>query len=140
MLSRNIEDYLEAIYNICKEKETAKTADIARALDIRPPSVTEMLIKLRSKGLVSYYKYKGVTLTEKGAAIAEMTARRHDTLVKLLKMLKVPSENATKDACTMEHHLSIPTIRQLKKFVDFCSWEENSQWLKSFEKFSEELD
>ncbi|WP_244625073.1 metal-dependent transcriptional regulator [Methanococcoides vulcani] len=66
MLSRKAEDYLEAILNIADDKGYARVKDVADSLDIRSPSVTEMVQKLDNLGYVIYRRYKGVTLTERG--------------------------------------------------------------------------
>ena len=89
MIGRREEDYLEAIYNIMHRKGYARTTDIADALDVKPSSVTEMLQKLDSKGLIEYRKYEGATPTEKGQKIGEAVKGRHDAL------LELPIENET---------------------------------------------
>jgi DtxR family Mn-dependent transcriptional regulator len=119
MLSRKAEDYLEAIYNIAQRKGYAQIKDISSELHVSPPSVTEMMGKLAKKDLVTYEKYSGVNLTERGAGIAKTIKNRHDTFTTFLKIIMVPNEIAEKDACTLEHHLNSKTIEQFSKFVKF---------------------
>ena len=47
MLSRKAEDYLEAVWVVTKRKGYARIKDIASELDVKPPSVTEMMKKTR---------------------------------------------------------------------------------------------
>lgn len=137
MLSRNEEDYLEAILNISERNGGfAKTGDIAGQINVKPSSVTQMLAKLCRKGYVKYKKYSGTALNKKGKKKAEEIRKRHFTFMKLLKYLKVSEKNAKKDACIMEHHLSRETIRQISSFVMLIdSFGETPNFLKNFERF-----
>lgn len=138
MISKNIEDYLEAIHDSLKEKSHAGTREVAERLGVKQPSVTEMFQKLESMGLVKYEKYKGVTLTGKGEKIAKHTRSTHNAIRKLLEVLQVPKEQADEDACGIEHHLSGKTIEQLEKFLKFI---ENCpkgvpDWMGHFKHYS----
>ena len=136
MLSRKAEDYLEAILNIAEEKGYTRTKDIAMALDIKPPSVVEMLKRLRDMDLVEYRRYEGVRLTAKGTEVAQVVRERHETIRAFLEILQVPEKIADKDACIIEHELRPETIRQLKNFVRFVkSAPDYPQWLEHFETF-----
>lgn len=136
MYSRAVEDYLEAIYNIIQRKGYARTKDISLELEIRPPSVTEMLKKLSDKNLVKYERYSGVTLTKDGEKIAKSVKTRHDTIRTLLKIILVSEKTANRDACKMEHELSPETLEQLTKFVKFVeSAPMHPKWLEHFKEF-----
>jgi DtxR family Mn-dependent transcriptional regulator len=136
MLSRKAEDYLEAILSIAERKGYTRVKDIASALNIKPPSVVEMLKRLNDMGLVDYQKYEGVRLTPKGAEIARVVKDRHETIRAFLEILNVPKKIANKDACIIEHDLEPETIGQLKKFVRFVkSAPDYPQWLEHFESF-----
>jgi DtxR family Mn-dependent transcriptional regulator len=138
MLSRKAEDYLEAILNIAERKGHTRTKDIALALNIKPPSVVEMLKRLNDMGLVEYQKYEGVKLTSKGQEIARIVKDRHETIRVFLEIIKVPKKIANKDACIIEHEVEPETIGQLKNFVQFVqSAPDYPQWLEHFETFCE---
>ncbi len=119
-LSRKAEDYLEAILNASSEKGYARTRDIARELDIQPPTVVEMVQKLDRMGMITYRKYDGVTLTPEGRKIATVIRDRHVTLRSFLELVNVPHAIAEKDACMMEHELHPETIEQIRAFLAFC--------------------
>ena len=53
LLSSNMEDYLEAIFHISKEKQAARAKDIADRLMVNKSSVTGALRSLSEKGLVN---------------------------------------------------------------------------------------
>ena len=82
MLSRKAEDYLEAILNISLQegKGYARVKEIARALNVKPSSVVEMVNRLNGVGLVNYKKYEGITLTPKGEKVARVVKDRHETI------------------------------------------------------------
>ncbi len=116
MASEQLEEYLEAIYDIGERDGTAKTSSIARCLNVAPASVTEALQNLSEKGYVHYEPYRGATLTEQGKGIAESIKRRHRLLeVFLSDVLKINGENVHQEACRMEHTSSEATAWALCK-------------------------
>ena len=115
---KTIEDYLEILDNLQKEKGKAHTNDIAHALKINPASVTEILQKLSSEGYIKYEKYSGATLTKKGKKIAVETKDKHEKIKEFLMLLGVDKKIAEKDACEMEHILHLNTMNSVIKFVE----------------------
>ena len=71
MKNKTTEEYIETIYTLEKKDGKARTGMIATVLNVKPPSVTEMLQKLQEQGLVKYQIYIGVKLTPKGKEIAQ---------------------------------------------------------------------
>jgi len=137
-LTQTEEDYIEAIYTLITQRGYVRVKDIAGELAVRPPSVSEMLRKLRDKKLVNYEKYSGITLTKKGKKIGKTIKTRHNTIKKLLQIIQVPEEIAEKSACEMEHHLDPETIEQLTKFVEFVEGAPpNPKWLEHFRIYCE---
>ncbi|HOX34614.1 MAG TPA: metal-dependent transcriptional regulator [Methanoregulaceae archaeon] len=118
MASEQLEEYLEAIYDIGEKDGTAKTSSIARCLNVAPASVTEALQNLSGKGYVKYEPYKGATLTEQGRELAESVKRRHRLLeVFLSDVLNVKGETVHDEACKMEHTISDDTASALCKML-----------------------
>lgn len=76
MLTESQEDYLKQIL-LLGEGELVSTTALAQQLGVRPASVTGMLQKLAALGLVDYYPYQGVRLTEAGCKIAIELLRHH---------------------------------------------------------------
>jgi DtxR family Mn-dependent transcriptional regulator len=119
MLSRKAEDYLKAILEIESKKGYARIKDIASLLNVKAPSVTEMVKKLDKEGYVRYVKYESINLTPKGNSIAKTTKNRHDLLKALLRdIIKVPEKIAEKDACIIEHELDDITLEKIRDFVN----------------------
>jgi DtxR family Mn-dependent transcriptional regulator len=124
-MRKNIaEEYLETILYLTKGGRMAKTKDIAEAMGIKPPSVSEMLTKLREEGYVEYQPYLGATLTEKGRAEAVQMERKHQLLETfLVDTLGVELDRAHEEACEMEHTISDSTVSKICSFLGhprFC--------------------
>jgi len=72
------ENYLKAIFSLSQtSNQGVSTNAIAKSLNTKASSVTDMMKKLAEKGLVIYKKYYGVQLTDSGQLIALNTIRKH---------------------------------------------------------------
>lgn len=111
------ETYIERIYELKNEKGYVKTVDLAKILNVKPSSVTEMLQKLADEGYVIYEKYKRIDLTKKGVELAESLEMRHEAIKKLLMHIGVSEEIADKDACVIEHVLSRESIDKIMNYA-----------------------
>jgi len=103
---RSAEDYLEQILILLETKGYARSVDIAGALEVKKPSVSVAMKKLRENGYVSMEKRGRISLTDKGYPIARQTCERHKALTGFLIKLGVDEQTARADACRMEHVLS----------------------------------
>jgi DtxR family Mn-dependent transcriptional regulator len=123
-LGTSTEEYLEALYTLTQDGQTATTSAISKRLNVAPASVTEMLQKLADAGYVNYARYQGVTLTHTGHDLAEKMARRHRLLERFLHdTLHIGTDRVHREACEMEHALSDETERaicQNLKAPDHC--------------------
>jgi len=117
VLSKRAEDYLRAILEVARGKGYARVKDVADVLNVKPPSVVEMLRKLDALGLVEYRRRDGIVLTEEGTKIAEVVKDRHDAVVALLRMIGVAENVIEEEAHVMEHELRPETILLIKRFV-----------------------
>lgn len=132
------EEYIETVYMFEKEGGKAQTGQIAEHMDVKPPSVTEMLGKLQDEGLVNYEPYLGATLTDKGIALAKELMARHKVIADFLEIIGVEKELAERDACQIEHHVSKASAEQLKRFVEFIQTApRDPQWIDNFRKYCE---
>jgi DtxR family Mn-dependent transcriptional regulator len=71
------ENYIKSIYHLQQTDETVSTNALADHIKTKPASVTDMLKKLQSKGLVNYNPYKGFRLSRDGSKAALTIIRRH---------------------------------------------------------------
>ena len=78
MYSLAEENYIKAIFHLQQTKSGAvSTNAIAESMDTKASSATDMVQKLADKKVLSYVKYKGSKLTEKGNKIATRIVRKH---------------------------------------------------------------
>jgi DtxR family transcriptional regulator, Mn-dependent transcriptional regulator len=123
-MSSSTEEYLETIYNLTQNGQSATTSAISKRLNIAPASTTEMLRKLADEDYVNYSPYQGVTLTSKGLGIGERITRKHRLLERFLHdTLKIGNDKVHTEACAMEHSLSDEAERalcQALKVPDRC--------------------
>jgi Mn-dependent DtxR family transcriptional regulator len=132
-----VEDYLETMYCLRRDKGEIKVKDISQALDVKPPSVVEAVQKLSQMGLVSYQRYREIKLTPEGLQVAEAVMERHTVLEEFLNLLGV-GEVAGDDACAMEHVLSKSTICNLKSFAEFMEvYPYASQFMEAFRYYQQ---
>ncbi len=76
-LTKSMEDYLEVMYNLEKEKGIIRVVDIAEELNVKPSSVVEAVDKIYKLDLISREKYKEIKLNEKGIKAAKRVIRKH---------------------------------------------------------------
>ena len=113
------ENYLKTIYHLSADNPTGVvTKDIAEAMSLSKASVTDMLTKLAKNNYVNYQRYKGVTLTKKGASAALRIIRRHRVWeVFLVKDLKFKWDEVHDVAEQLEHIVSPLLINRLDAFL-----------------------
>jgi DtxR family Mn-dependent transcriptional regulator len=118
-ISERLEDYLEAIWEILRTSRVARVRNIAEAMGVRPATVTTAMKRLAQLGLISYAKREYIELTDSGRELAMSTKARHRLLARFFKdVLGVDCETAQRDACLMEHHLSVECMEKLTGFVE----------------------
>src|SRR5918995_5724872 len=106
-LTDAIQDYLKEIYKLEAASRRATTSALAERLEISPPSVTSMLKKLATLGLVEHKRYYGATLTEPGERVALEVIRHHRLLEQyLVETLGLSIDAVHAEADRLEHALS----------------------------------
>ena len=103
--SEHIEMYLKAIWHIRERKEKVKVSSIAKILNVRQPSVVQMLHKLNDANLVKYVKGNAVMkLTTEGEKIGEQMIRNTRLFEVMMKeALKIEIDEEM--VCGIEHHM-----------------------------------
>jgi len=107
--AEHVEMYLKAIWHIKEREEDVKISTIAKMLNVRQPSVVQMLKKLNIKNLVKYNK-AGVKLTEEGQAVGT-NMMRNSRLLEVLMESALKVEIDEEMVCGIEHHMK-------KEFTD----------------------
>ena len=112
------EMYLESVLVLSQKGGPVRSLDVARHLGYSKPSISRAMALLRENGYVNIEEHGYITLTEKGAAIANKIYERHIVLTEHLKQLGVDAKTAEEDACRMEHVISDSTFKAMKEHVD----------------------
>ncbi|MCW1296937.1 MAG: metal-dependent transcriptional regulator [Candidatus Parvarchaeota archaeon] len=118
MVSVREEDYLKNIYEITKTKKLAKTREIARKMRVSDASVSEIIAKLKEKGLVIKEPYKEIRLTKKGEEIAKDTIKKHETVERFLSDVLKIKRDAHREAEKLEHIISKKSLEKMCVFSD----------------------
>ncbi|WP_128895626.1 transcriptional regulator MntR [Longirhabdus pacifica] len=124
MATPSMEDYLERIYKLIREKGYARVSDIAEGLEVHPSSVTKMIQKLDKDNYLIYEKYRGLILTPKGNKMGEKLLARHKLLEDFLSIIGVNHENIYTDVEGIEHHLSWDSIMCIEALVKYFKGQE----------------
>ena len=136
-LTSNMEDYMEAIVMLSASNRVVRVKDIANKLNIKMPSVSAALAKLKEMELIMYEKYGFIELTDKGLEIADRVLKRHNCLIDFFtNILQIDCSNADNEACKVEHALAPQTCSQIHKFLDFYKTEESmdKDWIARLKK------
>ena len=106
--TQNAEEYLEAIFKLQLGPDPVTVTRLAGELGVAPPSVSEMIARLRTAGLVREPgEDRGIALTESGAAEGASLVRRHRLSERfLVDYLDMPWDAVHEEACKLEHVLS----------------------------------
>ena len=115
------ENYIKAIFHLSEDgDENISTNDIARTVNAKAASVTDMLKKLKEKKIITYEKYQGVRLTKEGEKIAKSIVRKHRLWeVFLVDKLGYSWDKIHDIAEQLEHIRSEEMIDRLDKFLGY---------------------
>jgi DtxR family Mn-dependent transcriptional regulator len=115
-LSASLEDYLETIAMLKREKKYARIGDIAKSLNVKSSSVNTAIKFLAENKLVIHEKYGYVDLTYQGEALALQVQKKHDILYDFLnKLLFVNDEDADQEACKIEHSIGFKSVHKIER-------------------------
>lgn len=122
-MTQNKEDYLKALYNNGGIHTNVPNSELAKQLNVSPASVTEMLGKIKSEGLISTEPYKGSKLTDDGIQVAAAIVRGHRLWeVFLIRCLGYSWSEAHEEAELLEHITPSRLVNRLDQFLDFPAY------------------
>ncbi|HYT12140.1 MAG TPA: metal-dependent transcriptional regulator [Candidatus Nitrosopolaris sp.] len=101
------EDYLKALYHLHGDTRPVPTRELAQRLGISSPSVSEMVGRLVTQGLVEHDRYRGQQLTREGRKVALELVRHHRLLeMFLVQVLGYSWDEVHEEAERLEHVIS----------------------------------
>src|SRR6202043_2467897 len=101
------EEYLQILFWLQEAGLPMTGANVARAMQLSPPTVHEMLGRLEQDGYITRTKDRVVAFTDSGADHAEGIVRRHRLIERFLTdVLGVPWDEVHEEAERLEHAIS----------------------------------
>ncbi len=120
MWNPSTEDYIKHIYALQHGRASVSTSALAATLGIRDASVTSMVKKLASRGIVKYRRYHGVELTGDGRRQALKILRKHRLWeVYLSRVFGFSWDKIHDEADRLEHVTSDALERRLDAALGF---------------------
>ena len=121
MTTLSEENYLKTIYHLGQQGTIAvSTNAIAKKIESKASSVTDMVKKLADKNLANYVKYQGVSLTNLGRLTAASVIRKHRLWeVFLVEKLHFSWDEVHDVAEQLEHIKSLKLVNELDAFLGF---------------------
>jgi len=113
------ENYIKAIYHLQQADGNVSTNEVAKELNTKPASVTDMLKKLKQKKILNYEKYQGFRLSSDGKKIALGIVRKHRLWEYfLVEKLQFGWDEVHEVAEELEHISSKKLIDKLDAFLE----------------------
>jgi Mn-dependent DtxR family transcriptional regulator len=117
-LTASMEDYLEMIYRLSEQIGFTRIHELAKALNVQPPSATKMVQKLAELKFVNYEKYGIIILTESGKSMGKYLLKRHNVIEGFFKVLGI-SDSVLEQTEKVEHTISNETVEYMEDFISF---------------------
>jgi Mn-dependent DtxR family transcriptional regulator len=118
-LTASMEDYLEMIYRLSVNTGFTRIHELSDALNVQPPSATNMVKKLGELKLLKYEKYGILILEESGKLLGKALLKRHNTIEEFLRIIGVSESDVLAETEKVEHTLSIATLRCIENYIKF---------------------
>jgi DtxR family Mn-dependent transcriptional regulator len=101
------QEYLETLFWLYEAGLPMTGANIARAMQLSPPTVHEMVGRLERDGYITRGSDKVIAFTDNGRAHAEAIVRRHRLIERFLTdVLGIPWDEVHEEAERLEHAMS----------------------------------
>ncbi|KMQ71812.1 metal-dependent transcriptional regulator [Chryseobacterium koreense] len=104
MISLTEENYLKAIFHLNNDENTVTINELSKLLNVKMPSVNNMMKKFAQKKWVIYESYKPLYITDSGKKQAALVVRKHRlTEMFLVEKMNFGWENVHEIAEQLEH-------------------------------------
>jgi DtxR family transcriptional regulator, Mn-dependent transcriptional regulator len=101
------EEYLQILFWLQEARLPMTGANVARAMQLSPPTVHEMIGRLERDGYITRDRDRAIAFTESGSAHAEGIVRRHRLIERFLTdILGIPWDEVHEEAERLEHAMS----------------------------------
>lgn len=121
MPTETVENYIKAVYSLCRESSTGEAAmsRVAMLVGVTTGTATTMVKKLAAAKLAKYERFGGVKLTAKGERAALDILRRHRLIETfLVDTLKLDWSVVHPEAERLEHAISPLVLEALDRHLN----------------------
>lgn len=128
MISLSEENYLKAIFHLADKENTVTINEISKFLDVKMPSVNNMMKKFAEKNWVRYESYKPLKITDSGKKQAALVVRKHRlTEMFLVEKMNFGWENVHKIAEQLEHIHSETFFDKMDEILNFPKYDPHGE-------------
>jgi Mn-dependent DtxR family transcriptional regulator len=131
-LTPSMEDYMEMIYRLSRDRNFARVNELAKCLNVQPPSATKMIQKLAELNLIRYEKYGVIILTDEGSRIGKMLLERHRIIERFLEFI-APTKDVLEQTEMLEHSFDEETLESINIFMEFLK--DNPKIISEFQNY-----
>ncbi|MBI4801059.1 MAG: metal-dependent transcriptional regulator [Elusimicrobia bacterium] len=131
-LSPSLEDYLETVYVLSKDRGFTKAGLVSERLGVSKPSVNAAIKTLAGRGLIEHKNYGSIRLPPRGLRAGAEIAARHALLKDFfISILDMSRARAELDACRAEHALSRIALRRIEALAGFLKASGRTRFLSA---------
>ena len=128
MISLSEENYLKAIFHLADKENTVTINEISKFLDVKMPSVNNMMKKFAEKNWVRYESYKPLKITDSGNKQAALVVRKHRlTEMFLVEKMNFGWENVHEIAEQLEHIHSETFFDKMDEILNFPKYDPHGE-------------
>lgn len=128
MISLSEENYLKAIFHLVNEENTVTINEISKFLDVKMPSVNNMMKKFADKNWVHYESYKPLKITDSGKKQAALVVRKHRlTEMFLVEKMHFGWENVHEIAEQLEHIHSETFFDKMDEILNYPKYDPHGE-------------
>ena len=128
MISLSEENYLKAIFHLADKENTVTINEISKFLDVKMPSVNNMMKKFAEKNWVRYESYKPLKITDNKKKQAALVVRKHRlTEMFLVEKMNFGWENVHEIAEQLEHIHSETFFDKMDEILTFPKYDPHGE-------------
>lgn len=128
MISLTEENYLKAIFHLQTDDNTVTITELSKFLNVKMPSVNNMMKKFAQKKWVTYETYKPLNITAEGRKQAALIVRKHRlTEMFLVEKMNIGWENVHEIAEQLEHVHSDLFFEKMDEILSFPKFDPHGE-------------
>lgn len=128
MISLTEENYLKAIFHLINDENAVTVNELSKFLNVKMPSVNNMMKKFADKNWVYYESYKPLRITDSGKKQAALVVRKHRlTEMFLVEKMNFGWENVHEIAEQLEHIHSETFFDKMDEILNYPKFDPHGE-------------